>query len=236
MRSGAARILDESRTLSDDPREHAELLSRFAIRANAGNEAAMNLVVNCMSRLVFRLSETYFWKWSTHLPAHASFDSVFNAGLEGLVVGTRKFDPAFGTVLTTSATHWIRTKVQREIYSQCGAARIPEHVLQAGLDPQSSLVASSTASLDHRYEEDGPTLGETIPHEDESLEEAAQRAALEKLVALLLTVDDRMPEVAEYLERGYADREIARLTGLTSKRVAELREQAAQLLRSHGYG
>lgn len=236
MRSGAARILDDSRVLSDDPREHSELLTRFAVQANAGNEAAMNIVVNCMSRLVFRLSETYFWKWSTHLPAHASFDNVFNAGLEGLVIGTGKFDPERGTVLTTSATHWIRTKVQREIYAQCGSARIPEHVLQGGLDPGSPLVASSTSSLDFRYEEDGPSLGDTIPAEDETLEEAGQRAALEKIVALLRTLDDKMPKVAEYLERGYADREIARLTGLTSKRVAELRGQAEQLLRSHGYG
>lgn len=235
MRSGAARILDESRTLSDDPREHALRLTAHAVQAQQGSKAAMDVVVHCTSRLVFQLAETYFWKWSSHLPAHASFDQVFNAGMEGLMTGVWKFDAARGTVLTTSATHWIRTKVQREIYAQCGSARIPEHVLQGGIDPGSPLVASTTASLDHRYEEDGPAFGDTIPAEHETLDEASERAALERVMALLRTVDERMPEVADYLERGYADREIARLTGLTSKRVADLREQAQKVLLDAGY-
>lgn len=238
MKHGAARILDESRVLDDDPVQHARKLTAHAVRAQAGDDAAWEVVVNCTSRLVFRLAETYFWKWISHLPASASFDDVFMAGMEGLTIGVNKFDNSRGYMLTTSATFWIRTKVQRACYAQCGSARIPEHLLQAGIDPSAPLIASSTQSLDFRHDDDHPALHEQL----ESVDSAAGIEAalfeldgLRRIVEVLRSVDEGLPVVADLLERGYADREIARLTGLTSKRVDELRCLAAQALREAGY-
>lgn len=229
MTSGAARILDHSRVLDPDPRRHAAKLTARAVAAQQGSEAAWADVIDGMSRLVFRTAETYFWKWHSHLAAHASFDDVFMAGMEGLTIGVNKFDADKGFVLTTYATNWIRTKVQRACYVQCGSARIPEELLQAGVSPMDPLVASAAKSLDWRLDDNHATLGEQLPaaagetdlHELESM-----RQVLE----LLRLVDENLPVIAELLERGFADREIARVTGLTSKRVEQLRSEAAAAL------
>lgn len=235
MRSGAARILDNSRVLDADPRQHALLLTTEGVKAQAGSDEAWQTVIDCMSRLVFRIAETYFWKWHTHLGAHASFDDVFMAGLEGLTIGVNKFDENKGTVLTTSTTFWIRTKVQRACYAQCGATKIPEHLLQAGIDPASPLIASSTKSLDYRLDDgDGPALHEAVASQYGVEAVLHEVDGVRRIMELLREVDDRLPQVAEFLERGYADREIARLTGLTSKRIVELREAAQHALREAG--
>lgn len=238
MSAGAARVLDSSRVLHEDPKAHAEMLAAQAVRAQRGSEVAWESVIDGMSRLVFRIAETYFWKWASHLPAHASFDDVFMAGMEGLTIGVNKFDITRGYALTTSATYWIRTKVQRACYAQCGSARIPEHLLQAGVDPSSPLVASSTKSLDYRVDEDHPALHETLATEQSGDTEAMlfELDGTRRVIEILRTVDLRLPEVAELLERGYADREIARITGLTSKRVEQLRGQAKDALREAGFG
>lgn len=238
MSSGAARVLHSSCVLDPDPIKHGCMLAVEAVKAQRGDDRAWEVVVNSMSRLVFHVAQRYFWKWSSHLPAHASFDDVFMAGMEGLTIGVNKFDAGRGYVLTTSATYWIRTKVQRACYAQCGSARIPEHLLQAGLDPNDPLVASSAMSLDWRQSEDDPALHESLQTLDPASQVDTQLLEIEglrRVVELLRAVDERLPEVAELLERGYADREIARLTGLTSKRVEELRGKAAATLRAAGF-
>lgn len=229
MTQGAARILDSSRVFDPDPKRHADILTARAVAAQQGSEAAWADVIDGMSRLVFRTSETYFWKWHSHLAAHASFDDVFMAGMEGLTIGVNKFDAGKGFVLTTYATNWIRTKVQRACYAQCGSARIPEELLQDGVSPMDPLVASAAKSLDWRQDESDATLGEQLPSratESDLHELESMRQVLE----LLRLVDEKLPQVADLLERGYADREIARHTGLTSKRVEQLRCEAASAL------
>lgn len=234
MRAGAARILNTSRVLSPDPAEHARLLVLEVVKAQGGDDEAWQVVVDCMSRLVFRTSETYFWKWHTHMPAQASFDDVFMSGMEGLMIGVRKFDATTGNALTTYASNWVRTKVQRSCYTQCGSARIPEELLQAGLAPDAPLVGSSTMSLDHRLDDDGASLGELLEAPDKVEIDLHDMDGVRRVLDLLRNVDERLPEIAQFVERGYADREIARLTGLTSKRIEQLRGQAQQALRDAG--
>lgn len=233
MKQGAARILDSSRVLDDDPQVHAVKLTARAVAAQQGSEAAWTDVIDGMSRLVFRTSETYFWKWSSHLAAHASFDDVFMAGMEGLTVGVNKFDAGKGFMLTTYATNWIRTKVQRACYAQCGSARIPEDLLQSGVSPMDPLVASAARSLDWRHDEDHATLGEQLvsPPDHSDLQELD---GMNHVLEILALVDEKLPQIADLLERGYADREIARLSGLTSKRVEQLRGEAAKALLEAG--
>lgn len=234
MKTGAARILDRSRVLDDDPKRHAHLLTARAVAAQQGSEAAWQDVIDAMSRLVFRIAETYFWKWHSHLAAHASFDDVFMQGMEGLTIGVNKFDASKGYMLTTYATSWIRTKVQRACYSQCGSARIPEELLQAGVSPTDPLVASAAISIQrpinrsgHGRSRDMRTIGDQIIAPEHEIHDVE---GILRVLSILRDVDEKLPQIAELLERGYADREIARHTGLTSKRVKQLRGLAAQAL------
>lgn len=229
MKHGAARVLDQSRMLDPDPKTHAAMLVARAAAAQQGSEAAWADVVDGMSRLVFRVAETYFWKWHSHLAAHASFDDVFMAGMEGLTIGVNKFDATKGFALTTYATNWIRTKVQRACYAQCGSARIPEELLQAGVSPMDPLVASAAKSLDWRVDDDHEALGEALASPDDEIG-VLDLEAVRHVLELLALVDEKLPRIAELLDRGLADREIARLTGLTSRRVEQLRQAATQAL------
>lgn len=230
MTQGAARVLDRSRVLDPDPKTHATMLTARAVAAQQGSEAAWEDVIDGMSRLVFRTAETYFWKWHSHLAAHASFDDVFMAGMEGLTIGVNKFDGAKGYMLSTYAVSWIRTKVQRACYAQCGSARIPEELLQAGVSPMDPLVASAARSLDWRADDEDATLGEQLasPHVIES--DLHELEGLRRTLEILALVDEKLPAIAELLERGVADREIARQVGLTTKRVEQLRCEAAAAL------
>lgn len=244
LRTGAARIVRDGGPLSGMSAMHHDLLRAFAGHVQdetlvpAAREAAWERIVEGTSSLVFSISRTYFRKWRSHLPDHASFDDVFNAGLAGLVVAVNKYDASHdaGARLTTYATPWIRNHVQRACYAQCGAAHIPEHVLQAGLDPRSDLVASATASLEEPSELDGGLdLGEIAVGSDGADRAMVDAQSLAQLVCLLRSIDEQMPEVADMLEQGYAASQIAEATGLTVARVKQLRGEARIVLKAHGY-
>ena len=207
--------------------------TRSAIREHAWAE-----IVRGTSSLVFSLARTYFRKWRSHLPDHASFDDVFAAGLAGLTVAVNKYDIEHEREarLTTYATPWIRNHVQRACYAQCGAAHIPERVLQAGLDPRSDLVASATASLEEPSELDGGIeLGNIAVGDSGADGPMVDAQSLAQLVCLLRSIDEHMPRVADMLEQGYAESKIAEATGLSVSRVKQLRGEARVVLKAHGY-
>lgn len=243
VRSGAAKLIDRARRLGPtDEMHHAGMLARAMIvqRPPARSaermraEAWQDIIDGC-SPMIYQIAETYFLKWSTHLSASASFDDVFNAGLEGLTVAVGKFDVLRNVRLTTYATPWIRNYVQRACYAQCGAARIPEHLLQQGVDPASKLVASATMSLEHRDKDDGEEFGASIPASDAVDDGVVGEDGIGEIVAILRAVDERMPEIASLLQDGYSDRDIAGMIGMRASVVQELRRHAQIVLDAHGY-
>lgn len=235
MRTGAARIVDDWVVLDGDPAKHRVLLTEQAMLAQGGDPRAWQVVVDCMSRAVCDMAQMYFTKWSSHLPAHASFDDVFMAGLEGLTIGVKKFDPSRGTVVMTSALYWVRTHVQRACYAQCGSAHIPEHLLQAGLDPSDTLLASMALSLDFVGAEDGRVFHEAVESPVRIEQDLHDLNGMRRVMDLLREVDEHLPRVAELMNEGYADREVAKITGIQAPRVKALREQAVAALRQAGY-
>ena len=234
--TGAANLVHTSRRFSEDDREHAELLTARAIIAQSRNEPQAWLdVVDGMSRMVFAIACDYFYAWETHLPAQASFDDVFMAGMEGLTIGVRKFDEARGFMISTYATSWIRTKSQRACYAQCGSAQIPERLLQKGLDPLAPLVASATMSLNFRLLDNGMELGESLEGNEAVDTRMESAEGLAAVVAILRSVDEHLPEIAGYIVDGLGDGKIAKLTGLTQTQVGRLRMLAQEALVEHGY-
>lgn len=243
VRCGAAKILTAGGPLHPDPKVHHQHLITWARQAqNPGTaqklrQHAWEEIVRGTSSLVFSLARSYFLKWRSHLPNHASFDDVFNAGMMGLTVAVNKFDVERSDVrLTTYATPWVRNHVQRACYAQCGSAHIPEHVLQAGIDPRSDLVASSTASLEAPSDFDGgETLGNLAVGRESPSDAMVEAQSLAELVALLRSIDAMMPQVADLLEQGCADAQIAKCTGLSVTRVQQLCGEARIVLKAHGY-
>lgn len=236
VRYGAAKILDRSRRLDPNPSVHARLLSdRAHVAATTDDPQAWEDVVDCMVELVFNVSRTYFWAWRSHLPSHASFNSVFNAGLEGLTIGVRKYDRSSKWMLSTYATNWIRNKAQRDVYAQCGTAKIPEVILRQGLDPMSPLVASATMSLNHVTLEDGTELADSIDAGVRTDEQLEQTAGLVAVIEILRGIDERMPEIAGLMVDGLGDGKIGEKVGLPTHRVSELRLLAQQQLAAVGY-
>lgn len=236
LRHGSARLIKRARVLDTDPSQHAIKLAAEAAECQmTDHPRPWETVVDCMSRLVFRISETVFHQWETHLPAHASFDDIFDSGLNGLVVAVRKFDPDRGFALTTMAVPWIRTHVQRACYAQCGSARIPEKLLRQGLDPAAPLVASSTLSLDWVDDDGRECAGSDVAGGLEPEEAHCEAEGMSGVVSILRGIDERLPEIAGLMVDGLGDMKISEATGIHITRVGELRLAAQAALRQRGY-
>lgn len=224
-----------NRQLGASPAEHREALTAAAVRAaETDHHEAWTDVVEGAGGLVTSIASTYFVKWASYLPAHGDFDTVHAAGLEGLVVAVRKFDPSKGFAFSTYATHWIRTKAQRACYAQCSISRIPEDLLRAGMDPLDPIISSNAISAEYRATPSSAPIVDTVADTREPGDEIVDGAGVSHVLAILRGIDANLPEVAQWLERGYADREIGRLVGITARRVDELRRLAADALTKHG--
>lgn len=225
MKSGSARILDESQILGAD-----ELIDTVAL-ARSGDTAAADLVIHSMTQLVFRISETYMRKWATHLPDHASFDDVFMGGLEGLQKSIARFDPERGYAFTTYSTWWIRNGVQHVIYDLAGGGSIRAKALIAGVAPDDPLVGRALVSLDYRENDSDRPLHESVQgRADEPFDVELVRSIYD----LLSSVDSRLPAIIDLLHRDYAYREIARLVRLPIAEVKRLHEEGAAALEASG--
>lgn len=225
LESGAASILDSSIELDKD-----ELIA-VAAAAQQGSKEDWTRLVNAVSRLVFRLAETYYMKWHTHLQPQASFDDVFLSGLESLNKATMKFDPSRGLAYTTPATWIIRNAVQRAVYAQIGVGHIPEKVLLKGVSPIDPFV--NGLSLDHGGDgEKTREFHEVVAGPTER--EVGDLERVRNIVEVLRLVDERLPMIAELASQDYALREIGRIVGIAGERVRQLLDAGAEAVTQAG--
>ncbi|MDH3747234.1 MAG: RNA polymerase sigma factor RpoS [Gammaproteobacteria bacterium] len=95
----------------------------FARRAQHGDEAARQRMIESNLRLVVKIARRYI---NRGLP----FLDLIEEGNLGLIHAVKKFDPERGFRFSTYATWWIRQTIERAIMNQSGAVRLPIHVIK----------------------------------------------------------------------------------------------------------
>ena len=96
---------------------------QFARRAQAGDEAARQRMIESNLRLVVKIARRYI---NRGLPL---LDLIEEGNL-GLIHAVKKFDPERGFRFSTYATWWIRQTIERAIMNQSGTVRLPIHVIK----------------------------------------------------------------------------------------------------------
>lgn len=224
MRSGAARILDQSEILEPDD------LVAAVVAAQQGDDAAALRVTHGMSQMVFRMAETNVRKWASHLPEHMSFDDAFAGGLEGLQKAVTRFEVERGYAFTTYASWWIRNGVQRVIYDAAGGGSIRAKALVSGVPADDPLAGDSMLSLDYGDHRVGYDIVGDPRQEFEAFDVDLVRAIFD----LMSCVDPALPQIIDLLNREFAYREIARIVSMSAPKVRELHERGAAALRGSG--
>ena len=95
----------------------------FARRAQRGEEAARNRMIESNLRLVVKISRRYM---NRGLPL---LDLIEEGNL-GLIHAVEKFDPERGFRFSTYATWWIRQTIERALMNQTRTIRQPIHVVK----------------------------------------------------------------------------------------------------------
>ena len=103
--------------LSADEEKH------FARRAQQGDEAARQRMIESNLRLVVKIAKRYL---NRGLPL---LDLIEEGNL-GLIHAVKKFDPERGFRFSTYATWWIRQTIERAIMNQSGTVRTPIHIIK----------------------------------------------------------------------------------------------------------
>jgi len=101
----------------------AEEEVHFARRAQRGDEAARNRMIESNLRLVVKISRRYM---NRGLPL---LDLIEEGNL-GLIHAVEKFDPERGFRFSTYATWWIRQTIERALMNQTRTIRLPIHVVK----------------------------------------------------------------------------------------------------------
>ena len=143
----------------------------FARKAQAGDEAARQRMIESNLRLVVKIARRYI---NRSLPL---LDLIEEGNL-GLIHAVKKFDPERGFRFSTYATWWIRQTIERAIMNQSGTVRLPIHIIK---DINSCLRAARRL----RNENDTPpTVAEIARHMDRDVEDVERLMALHNRVTI----------------------------------------------------
>lgn len=160
-------------------------------------------------------------------------DDVFQAGVIGLSLAAKRYDPERGIRFCTVACWWIRAEITKAL-DYAGLVRIPQHLrMGEWAEPETVRLLRSVVSLNKPLKgsrQDGDdtwTLGDTLaapaaPERPEGLE-------------VVLEAMRRLPPIdREVLEKttlgGQTLRGLAGQMGLSKERVRQLKERARRRL------
>jgi len=137
----------------------------FARRAQLGDEAARQRMIESNLRLVVKIARRYL---NRGLPL---LDLIEEGNL-GLIHAVKKFDPERGFRFSTYGTWWIRQTIERAIMNQSGTVRLPIHIIK---DINSCLRAARRM---RQHQDNEPTATDIAEYLDRDV------ADIERLLSL----------------------------------------------------
>ena len=143
----------------------------FARKAQRGDEAARQRMIESNLRLVVKIARRYI---NRGLPL---LDLIEEGNL-GLIHAVKKFDPERGFRFSTYATWWIRQTIERAIMNQSGAVRLPIHVIK---DINSCLRAARHL---RQQQDRAPTAAEIAAHMERDVADVERLLGLHERVTL----------------------------------------------------
>ena len=230
----------------------------LARRGRAGDERALELLVEHNIRLVYSIARRY--------ARHAPVLDLVQEGCIGLMRAAEKFDPERGFKFSTYATWWIRQAIQRSLPEHTHLARLPTHISgfavklaqsavaleqtlgreptnaeiaeDAGVKPELAerlLALKNPAQIDAMLDFGEGQLARQLadPNETATLDRAELHSDLEEVFARVLT-----PREAEIVRLRYGiddgqERtldEVGRKFGITKERVRQVQRRALEKL------
>jgi RNA polymerase sigma factor FliA len=152
----------------------------------------------------------------------------FQYGIEGLNEAVDRFDPEYGTKFETYAIQRIRGKIIDEL-------RKLQNKFKSGTGENSTQSFYSFVSINKSPdEEEGFTLGELIPNEDDSISTSVEKNEMKELLMEAikeLNERDRLIITLYYFENlNY--KEIGELMNITVSRVSQIHSRIIKELKS----
>jgi RNA polymerase nonessential primary-like sigma factor len=168
LQDATRQYLDE---IGVTPLLTAQEEKNYARRAQAGDEAARQRMIESNLRLVVKIARRYI---NRGLPL---LDLIEEGNL-GLIRAVEKFDPERGFRFSTYATWWIRQTIERGIMNQSRTVRLPIHIIK---DINACLRAARRLRDRNNAT---PTVAELAEHLDRDVADIERLMALHERVTL----------------------------------------------------